>query len=221
MLQKLTNSKSDKETFSGIVQRKFEYFSHQLDLAHKRNDLVYHLRFNILQAFFGFQTLLIGTTVLKGSDVCAIRKQLGGWEILLPLLAFLIGFSLYVIFFRYHIYLYWYKAWIKNLESSLRNLVFSTNDATIGSEYTGTLYLDSNKAVVKLETVGLFTLIAMGILNVGVTFLLLQLFNTTFVMQLSFFVCGSIAHIITVPLMLLFHSTPSLNFPASFKNRKK
>lgn len=196
-----------QETSPEETSRKIQYFSHQLDLAHKRNDLVDHLRFNILQIFFGFETFLIGAVVLKGSD---ISNLLGGWEILLPLFAFLIGFSLYVMFFRYHIYLYGYKKWIENLESSLTKLVFSLEENGNLNGYTGTYSLTRDKVFnmpkIKLEGVVSSSLLLMATLNVGVSFLLFRLFNLAFDKCLYFLLLGFMSHIVITFLLRIRNS---------------
>jgi hypothetical protein len=177
--KKRSKTEAQKDS-SEETNRKFEYFFRQLELAHKRNDLVDQLRFNIMQVFFGFQTFLIGAAVLNGGDISVIRKKLEGWEMLLPVFAFLIGFSLYVIFFRYHIYLYGYKKWIENLETCLAESVFFIEVNKNLNEYTGTYSLARDKVLntpkVKLEGVAIFSLLSMTILNVGVVFLLFRLF---------------------------------------------
>lgn len=178
------------------AQWKFEYLLCQLELAHKRNELVDNQRFSILQVFFGFQAIILGASVLKGSDAVAISQQLGTLSLLLPLLVLGIGYSLFVVYFRQHIYMRAYKAWTANLEAALRKLVFavgqSQNDS---SNYTGTLYFDSNKLLLLPEGTLVFTLVAMGLMNLGVTVLLLQAVGTPMLTSTIVLGLGIIAHI--------------------------
>jgi len=199
-----------QEVLDEEVKRKIEYFSHQLDLAHKRNDLVDHLRFNILQIFFGFQTFLIGSMVLKGGDISTVSNQLGEYRILLPLFAFLTGLSLYVMFFRYHIYLYGYKKWIENLENCLTEMVFSLEGDKNLNGYTGTYSLARdivfNTSKIKLEVIVLFSLLLMTILNIGVAFFLLRLFEIPLDISRWLSLLGFIFQII-IALLLFVHNS--------------
>lgn len=189
------------------IKRKIEYFSRQLDLAHKRNDLADHLRFNVLQTFFGFHSLIIGAIVAGDKFKINIPSQL---TTLLPIFVFSIGFSLFIMFFRYHIYLYGYKKWIENIEIRLQKLIFSEEGSNELDGYTGTYSLDNDKKVntpkVKFEEVVIFSLFVMAILNIGVTLSLSNPLYLTPDMYLCWSLLGFMLHIVAILLLLIRNS---------------
>lgn len=123
---------------------KFDYLLKQLDLAHRRNDLVDQLRYKVFQIFFTFHGLLIAAAVLGDPAPDQVQARLGYMRFGLPVLAFFVGWFLFALFLRWHSYLYRYKAWIKAVEGILIEAVYpgKTNLAPPG--HTGSYYLDEN-----------------------------------------------------------------------------
>ncbi len=182
---------------------KIEYFEQQLRLAHSRNDLVDNLRFSVLKLFFGFHTVIIGATILKGRADFTTQELLGEASILLPFLSVGVGFALFVVYIRWHIYLYGYKAWIQNLELSLKDLVFGLdNNNTFGEPYHGTYYHDINRSKVKFDYVVVFTLLSMTILNIAVAFVLFKVVEVKDTIKIMSIIFGAILHGVTAPLLL-------------------
>jgi hypothetical protein len=185
-----------------IEKQKIDYLFRQLDLGHKRNELVDKLRFNFLQIFFSFQAIIIGATVLKSNDLMAIKQNLGYAAIVVPILVLIIGYSLFVAFFRCHITMYKYKRWIRNTEIALTSILYKRlPPEDYKSDYAGTLYLDANKPIVTFEGIVVFMLIAMGVLNVGLVLLLLQVFGISSLTSWLIVGAATIIHIGTIILM--------------------
>ncbi len=179
------------------IERKFEYLLSQLELSHKRNELVDNQRFLLLQIFFGFQSIVLAASVLKGGDAITLKQQLGSMSVLLPLLAFGIGFSLFVVYLRQHNYMLIYKTWSRNLEMALLEILYKINQTT--NHHKGTLYCDINQPIFILESTVLFTSIAMGLLNLCVVALLLTLLDSALILWIVFIIVGAGAHF-AVPL---------------------
>jgi hypothetical protein len=125
---------------------------------------------------------VIGATVLKGNEVAEMKSRLGNVTLLFPTLVLIIGFSLFVAFFRWHITLYKYKKWIKNVENNLLVRLYDRKPQR-GGEYVkghkSTLYLDDNSPKVTFEGIIIFMLTAMGSLNIGLVYLLLHVFESS------------------------------------------
>jgi hypothetical protein len=182
-----------------LTQRKIDYFIQQLQLAHKRNDLVDQLRFILFQVFFGFQAIIIGASVFRVSETANIKQQLGDIVILVPVLVLIVGYTFFSIFFHWQTYLYKYKNWIRNIETALRSLVFGIGN--LEESFTGTLYLDENKPVLFLDGVATFALISMITLNHGVALLLMYLLDIELLYQIITIFAGIYLHILTIIYM--------------------
>jgi hypothetical protein len=193
-------------TDNEIAKQKIDYLFRQLDLAHKRNEHVDKLRFNLLQIFFSFQAIIIGATVLKGNDITAIKQNLGDAAVFVPILVLIIGYSLFVAFFRWHITMYKYKRWIRNTEIALTSILYKREPPEdYRLDYAGTLYLDKNVPTVTFEGIVVFMLVAMGVLNIGLVLLLLQVFGISSLATWLIVGLGTIAHIGTIMIMSKFH----------------
>jgi hypothetical protein len=178
-----------------------DYLVHQLQLAHRRNDLVDDLRFKVFQIFFAFHGLIITALIFAGERMQYVRSELGPFRAALPTLVLLVGFCLFTMFARWHAYLYSYKGWIANLEDSLRHRVFGVPTERVPAEYTGTYYLDKNSPRHSLEAIGALTSACMAGLTLGLSATLFHLLQVSTPTRAVVLVLGVLAHGIVASLV--------------------
>ncbi len=150
------------------MRMKFDFLVKQLDLAHRRNDLVDNLRYSILRVFFTFQAVILGAFVFKRGNFSALKIKLDWACSIVPILVFVIGWSLYSMYVSWHFYLYRYKAWISSVDTQLRK-VLDNQEPDLSK---GTYYGQEHGGSARFEPVFIFTAISMIVLNIGTSLLL-------------------------------------------------
>lgn len=144
---------------------------------------------------------------MSGSPSQTVGQQLGAFAVFFPILVLAIDFSLFVVYFRQHIYMRGYKAWTRNLENAIRNMIFEDERSGQDDNYTGTLYFDVNKPMLIPEGTLLFTLTTMALLSLGTVFLLLQAVGASSVVSTIILSVGIASHLGAAIILWKLHGT--------------
>jgi|GEM_PF-4143653 len=180
-----------------VKEYHINYLLAQLDLAHRRNDLVDQLRYSVVKVLFSYHGVILGAIIYKSINGKSVAgSYVVSASIIIHIVA-LVGFFLYGLYVAWSFYLYRYKAWIEDVEGDLCAVLQNRRPSASNSKYYGAV----RKIRSPYEPAYLWTSGAMTLMNIATPAIIANIAKVHDMAMISGVLLLALMHIILNPIM--------------------